>query len=134
MQGFVISDWEALDRLSNPRGSNYRYCVSVAVNAGIDMVVRVIMSELNLTPPIMSLKNAFSRSYLQIMVPFKYGEFTDDLLALVESGEVPLARIDDAVERILRVKFVAGLFEHPFSDRSLLSFVGCKVNMNGSIV
>lgn len=63
------------------------------------------------------------------MVPFRYEEFTDDLLALVESGEVPLARIDDAVERILRVKFVAGLFEHPFSDRSLLGFVGCKVNM-----
>ncbi|XP_031386559.1 uncharacterized protein LOC116200035 isoform X2 [Punica granatum] len=97
-KGFVISDWEALDRLSEPRGSNYRNCVSLAVNAGIDM----------------------------IMEPFKYQQFADDLLALVESGEVPLARIDDAVERILRVKFVAGLFEHPFSDRSLLGIVGCK--------
>lgn len=38
VQGFVISDWEALDRLSSPRGSNYRSCVSVTVNAGIDMV------------------------------------------------------------------------------------------------
>ncbi|XP_031386558.1 uncharacterized protein LOC116200035 isoform X1 [Punica granatum] len=99
-KGFVISDWEALDRLSEPRGSNYRNCVSLAVNAGIDM----------------------------IMEPFKYQQFADDLLALVESGEVPLARIDDAVERILRVKFVAGLFEHPFSDRSLLGIVGCKLH------
>lgn len=40
-----------------------------------------------------------------------------------------MSRIDDAVERILRVKFVAGLFEHPFSDRSLLDKVGCKVNI-----
>lgn len=38
MQGFVISDWEGLDRLSEPHGSNYRQCISLAVNAGIDMV------------------------------------------------------------------------------------------------
>lgn len=38
LQGFVISDWEALDRLSKPLGSNYRRCVSTAVNAGTDMV------------------------------------------------------------------------------------------------
>jgi beta-glucosidase len=45
----------------------------------------------------------------------------------VESGEIPMARVNDAVERILRVKFVAGLFEHPLADRSLLGTVGCKV-------
>ncbi|XP_022150900.1 uncharacterized protein LOC111018941 [Momordica charantia] len=99
-KGFVISDWEALDRLNEPRGSNYRFCISSAVNAGIDMV----------------------------MVPFRYELFINDLLYLVESGEVPMARIDDAVERILRVKFVSGVFEHPFSDRSLLDLVGCKLH------
>ncbi|MBA0669135.1 hypothetical protein Goklo_001984 [Gossypium klotzschianum] len=99
-KGFVISDWEALDRLTEPRGSNYRYCISTAVNAGIDMV----------------------------MVPLRYKQFMDDLTFLVESGEVLMSRIDDAVERILRVKFVAGLFEYPFSDRSLLDIVGCKFN------
>ena len=62
------------------------------------------------------------------MVPFRYEEFIKDLLSLVESGEIPIARIDDAVERILRVKFVAGLFEHPFSDRSLIDVVGCKAS------
>ena len=62
------------------------------------------------------------------MEPFKCKLFIDDLLFLVESGEIPMARIDDAVERILRVKFVAGLFEHPLTDRSLLDTVGCKVN------
>ena len=48
---------------------------------------------------------------------------------LVKSGKIPMARIDDAVERVLRVKFVAGLFEYPLSDRSLLDKVGCKVNL-----
>lgn len=61
------------------------------------------------------------------MVPHRYGKFLEDLVFLVESGEIPMSRIDDAVERILRVKFVSGLFEQPFSDRSLLSVVGCKV-------
>uniref|UniRef100_A0A0A9DPM0 Glycoside hydrolase family 3 C-terminal domain-containing protein n=1 Tax=Arundo donax TaxID=35708 RepID=A0A0A9DPM0_ARUDO len=37
-----------------------------------------------------------------------------------------MSRIDDAVERILRVKFISGVFEHPFSDPSLLDIVGCK--------
>ncbi|KAF2583710.1 hypothetical protein F2Q70_00035833 [Brassica cretica] len=96
-EGFIISDWEALDRLSEPFGSNYRNCVKISINAGIDMV----------------------------MVPFKYERFIHDLTDLVQSGEVSMARIDDAVERILRVKFVAGLFEHPLTDRSLLGTVGC---------
>ncbi|XP_024974162.1 lysosomal beta glucosidase-like [Cynara cardunculus var. scolymus] len=97
-QGIVISDWEGIDRLSNPRGSNYRNAVSCAINAGIDMV----------------------------MVPTRYELFLEDLAFLVESGEVPMSRIDDAVERILRVKFAAGLFEYPMTDRSLLDVVGCK--------
>lgn len=66
---------------------------------------------------------------MQVMVPLRYKQFMDDLTFLVESGEVLMSRIDDAVERILRVKFVSGLFEYPFSDRSLLDIVGCKVNI-----
>lgn len=65
---------------------------------------------------------------MQVMVPLRYKQFMDDLTFLVESGEVLMSRIDDAVERILRVKFVAGLFEYPFSDRSLLDIVGCKLH------
>ncbi|CAN1231984.1 Beta-glucosidase BoGH3B [Linum grandiflorum] len=99
-KGFVISDWEGLNRLSQPRGSNYRHCVASAINAGIDMV----------------------------MVGRKYEQFVDDILSLAKSGEISTARIDDAVERILRVKFIAGLFEHPFADRSLLEIVGCKLH------
>ncbi|KAM1753607.1 hypothetical protein ACFX12_006174 [Malus domestica] len=99
-KGFVISDWEALDRLCEPQGSDYRFCISSSVNAGVDMV----------------------------MVPFRYEQFVEDLVYLVEHGEIPMSRIDDAVERILRVKFVAGIFDHPFSDRSLLDIVGCKLH------
>ncbi|KOM52564.1 hypothetical protein LR48_Vigan09g122300 [Vigna angularis] len=97
-KGFVISDWEGLDRLCQPHGSDYRSCISSAVNAGIDMV----------------------------MVALRYKLFIEELTSLVKTGEVPLSRIDDAVERILRVKFAAGLFEFPISDRSLLDTVGSK--------
>lgn len=61
------------------------------------------------------------------MVPFSYVKYMKELTNLVESKEIPLSRINDAVERILRVKFVAGLFKHPYTDRSLLDTVGCKV-------
>ncbi|GJR27970.1 putative glycosyl hydrolase family protein [Tanacetum coccineum] len=86
----------------HPSGYPYvagRSAVLSAVNAGVDMV----------------------------MVPFRYQLFLEDLGYLVESGEVPMSRIDDAVERILRVKFAAGLFEYPMADRSLLDIVGCKM-------
>ncbi|HMC90956.1 MAG TPA: glycoside hydrolase family 3 N-terminal domain-containing protein, partial [Allosphingosinicella sp.] len=44
------------------------------------------------------------------------GEAYALLPELVRSGRVPQAEIDDAVRRILRMKFEAGLFEHPFVD------------------
>jgi beta-glucosidase len=40
-QGFLVSDWEGIDRLCEPqqaRGSDYRYCIAQSVNAGMDMV------------------------------------------------------------------------------------------------
>lgn len=40
------------------------------------------------------------------------------LKELVEAGKVPMERIDDAVRRILRVKFRLGLFEHPYTADS----------------
>jgi len=47
------------------------------------------------------------------MAPDSWRGLADSLLAQVRSGEVPLARLDDAVRRILRVKLRAGLFEQP---------------------
>ena len=44
--------------------------------------------------------------------------YHDHLAQLVRSGEVPEAAVDEAVRRILRVKFALGLFEHPYTDES----------------
>ena len=37
-QGFVISDWEAIDRITPTPHANYSYSVQAAISAGIDMV------------------------------------------------------------------------------------------------
>ncbi|XP_043715307.1 beta-glucosidase BoGH3B-like [Telopea speciosissima] len=97
-QGMLISDLEAIDKITNPPGSHYNESLKAAINAGIDMV----------------------------MIPFKYRRFFTDMTKLVLSSEIPISRIDDAVRRILRVKFTAGLFEKPMVDRSLLQMVGHK--------
>ncbi|XP_024524559.1 uncharacterized protein LOC9656239 [Selaginella moellendorffii] len=97
-QGFLISDWEAIDRITDPPKQNYTYSVLTSVNAGIDM----------------------------IMVPFDYQNFINILTGLVKSGAVSQSRIDDAVTRILRVKFAAGLFEAPKANRKLNNKVGAE--------
>jgi beta-glucosidase len=61
------------------------------------------------------------------MVPERYREFITTLKSLVEAGEVPMSRIDDAVRRILRVKFAMGLMEpnaRLLTDRRLLESFG----------
>lgn len=58
------------------------------------------------------------------MVPTDYNHFLDTISEAVNKGDIPMARIDDAVRRILRVKFEMGLFEHPFGDDSLIAQVG----------
>jgi beta-glucosidase len=54
-----------------------------------------------------------------------YVEFINSLKELVADGKVPQGRVDDAVRRILRVKFKLGLFEHPYADPSLTAAIGC---------
>ncbi|XP_027937248.1 uncharacterized protein LOC114191968 [Vigna unguiculata] len=95
-RGFVISDWQGIDRITSPPHANYSYSVQAGVSAGIDM----------------------------IMVPFNYTEFIDELTRQVKNNIIPMSRIDDAVARILRVKFVMGLFENPLPDPSLLNQLG----------
>ena len=73
---------------------DYKEAVGISINAGMDMV----------------------------MVPARYKEFMTDLKALVDAGKVPMSRIDDAVTRILRVKFAMGLMDEKRSqmaDRKL---------------
>src|SRR6266852_4879098 len=44
--------------------------------------------------------------------------YHENLAHLVRSGEVPEAAVDEAVRRVLRVKFALGLFEHPYADET----------------
>ncbi|MDX1700321.1 MAG: glycoside hydrolase family 3 N-terminal domain-containing protein, partial [Melioribacteraceae bacterium] len=97
-EGFVVSDWAAIDQIPG----DYTSDVETSINAGIDMV----------------------------MVPNKYHEFFNTLKTSVEQNKVSVDRIDDAVKRILRVKFELGLFESPLADRSLLSLVGSQEHRN----
>lgn len=97
----MISDWQGIDRITSPPHANYTYSILAGVNAGIDM----------------------------IMVPYNYTEFLDGLKFLVENNFVSMSRIDDAVKRILRVKFIMGLFEHPLPDYSMTKYLGSQVSL-----
>ncbi|GFP93963.1 beta-glucosidase bogh3b [Phtheirospermum japonicum] len=101
-KGFVISDWQGIDRITSPPHSNYTYSVLAGVRAGIDM----------------------------IMVPYNFTEFINDLTYLVKNNFISMDRIDDAVERILLVKFNLGLFENPLADLSLVNEVGSQAHRN----
>lgn len=92
-EGFVVSDWAAIDQIDP---DDYYRSVVTAVNAGIDMN----------------------------MVPAAYHGFMTDLRRAVDTGDVSKDRIDDAVRRILRAKFAAGLFEQPYPDGALLEAIG----------
>lgn len=63
----------------------------------------------------------------QVMVPYNYTVFIDDLTSLVNKSVVSMSRIDDAVRRILRVKFTMGLFENPLADLTYTDQLGKKV-------
>src|SRR6188474_454537 len=96
-KGFVVSDWEDIKKLVTTWriAADEKEATRLAILAGIDMS----------------------------MVPLDYS-FADHLLALVKEGAVPQSRIDEAVRRILRVKFELGLFEKPMPDPSLKSKFG----------
>ena len=75
---------------------NYKDDIKQSINAGIDMV----------------------------MVPDNYIEYITLFKELANENQISAERIDDAVKRILRIKFRMGLFENPYTDRSLLNTVG----------
>jgi beta-glucosidase len=73
---------------------DYKKAIGISINAGMDMA----------------------------MVPSRYKECIANLKQLVDEGVVPMARIDDAVTRILRVKFAMGLMDpkrSQLADRGL---------------
>ena len=101
--GFVVSDWAAIDDIDE----DYKTSIITAINAGIDMVM---------VPGEHSNK---SHSYI---------EFINLLKESVLEGSVSINRIDDAVYRILKIKYFMGLFEKPLKDYKKLNEVGSSRN------
>ncbi|KAJ0509121.1 putative glucan 1,3-beta-glucosidase [Helianthus annuus] len=62
------------------------------------------------------------------MAPNNYIEFINDLTSFVNNEFISMDRIDDAVTRILRVKFTMGLFENPLADYSMVNEVGSQAH------
>jgi len=89
-RGVVVSDWEDIIRLHTRHlvAATPRQAVAMAVNAGVDMS----------------------------MVPNDYS-FFDLLKEAVEKKEVPVSRIDEAVGRILTLKYAVGLFDNPYPEK-----------------
>ena len=84
--GMIVTDWADIVNLYTRErvASTLKEAVKISINAGIDMS----------------------------MVPYNC-QFAIDLKELVEEGEVPMSRIDDAARRVLRLKFRLGLFDQP---------------------
>jgi len=97
LQGFVVSDWLDIKKLVGVHhiAANEKEATRIAVLAGIDMS----------------------------MVPSDYS-FSNLLLELVQEGKVPTSRIDEAVRRILTVKYQLGLFDDPLRGIDSKTVIG----------
>ena len=94
-KGFVISDWQGIDEIPG----DYKSDIITSINAGIDMVMVSGQAQ-----------------------PYK--KFMRLLKESVEEGSISMDRIDDAVQRILKVKLRNGLFESPLVENNALSTIG----------
>ncbi len=99
--GVIVTDWADVQNLLSRDhiAKDYKDAIRIAINAGIDMV----------------------------MEPYNL-KFCDELVALVKSGEVKQTRIDDAVRRILRMKYRLGLFDRPYWSRNEYPDFGSKAH------
>ena len=100
-QGILVSDWAAIDQLS----PDYKRDIETSINAGLDMVM------VPYGPGDKNSKN-------------NYREFIADLKDLVATGRIPQERIDDAVRRILRIKYQMGLFDDRPVEPGLTTAIG----------
>jgi len=87
-RGFVVSDWNSVGELV-PQG--------VALD------------------PAMAARKALTAG---VDMDMESNSYATTLLQQVKSGQVPQSVVDEAVRRILRVKFAMGLFEHPYTDEA----------------
>ena len=97
--GMVVTDWSDINNLYTREGvaADKKQAIEMAINAGIDMT----------------------------MEPYDL-EFCTLLLELVNEGRVSKARIDDAVRRVLRLKYRLGLFETPNTPLENYPKFGCE--------
>ena len=89
--GMIVTDWADINNLyeRDHVATDRKDAVRIGINAGIDM----------------------------IMDPYDPA-VADDIVALVEEGKISRKRLDDAVRRVLRVKYRLGLFDDPVWDTS----------------
>ncbi|TKX52564.1 beta-glucosidase, partial [Halorubrum sp. SS7] len=96
-EGVILSDYDDLNRLitNHDYVSDFRTATKRAINAGVDMYM---------------IGNGGSAP--------GPGQYIDTLVSLVEDGEIPTERVDEAVRNILELKADLGLFSSPTVDES----------------
>ena len=106
LQGFVVSDWMDIKKLVSVHhvAATEKEATRIAVLAGIDMS----------------------------MVPSDYS-FSNLLLELAQEGKVPASRIDEAVRRILTVKYQLGLFDDPLRGIDSKTVIGSPESRHVSL-
>ena len=106
LQGFVVSDWMDIKKLVSEHhiAANEKEATRIGVLAGIDMS----------------------------MVPSDYS-FSNLLVELVQEGKVPVSRIDEAVRRILTVKYQLGLFDDPLRGVESKTVIGSPESRQASL-
>nr|WP_297169036.1 glycoside hydrolase family 3 N-terminal domain-containing protein [uncultured Dysgonomonas sp.] len=98
--GMIVTDWEDINKLySRDRMvPNIKEAIKVSINAGVDMS----------------------------MIPYDYKEFCTLLTELVNEGQVPMSRIDDAARRVVLLKMQLDLFNTPNTYRKDYPQFGSK--------
>lgn len=97
--GMIVTDWGDINNLYRREmvAADKKEAICKAINAGIDMS----------------------------MEPYDY-RFCTLLEELVNEGKVPMSRIDDAVRRVLRMKYRLGLFDNPTQNSKKYPDFGSK--------
>lgn len=97
--GLIVTDWADINNLYTREriAKDKKDAIRIAINAGIDMA----------------------------MEPYNW-DFCPLLKELVEEGAVPMSRIDDAVRRVLRMKYRLNLFEQPWTNPADYPLFGSK--------
>jgi beta-glucosidase len=97
-EGLVVSDWAGIDEIPG----DYKSDIIASINAGIDLV--------------MVPGSLYGQNH--------YKKFIKLLKESVIEGQITMSRIDDAVTRILRVKYELDLFNDPYGNPEYSKYVG----------